>query len=52
MPKWTVETRATVRRVYEVEAPDEKSAIAATVDLVSDHEEDENEETMSVTPVQ
>lgn len=46
MPKWIVETRATVRRTYYVEADNEKDAIAKSVSASPEIDEDENEETM------
>lgn len=47
---WKVETQATVRRQYEVFAESEKEAEAISVDSSPDHEEDMQEETMSVVP--
>lgn len=48
-PKWwIVETRATVARTYWVEAESEKEAIAKSTYLSPDHEEDVDEETLSV----
>jgi len=49
--KWLVETRVTQRRQYFVEAENEKEAEAKSCDASSFHEEDENEETMSITEV-
>jgi hypothetical protein len=51
MKRWEVRTRATVIRFYYVDADDEKSAEAASCDTTSDHEEDENEETMTITEI-
>lgn len=49
--KWLVETRVTQRRQYFVEAENEKEAETKSCDASSFHEEDENEETMSITEV-
>lgn len=51
MPRFLVETTATVRRHYEVTAADEKAAIAATSDMTPTFEEDDNEETQAVSPI-
>lgn len=51
MPKFLVETIATVRRHYEVEAADVKEAEAKTSDMTPTFEEDENEETMAVSAI-
>jgi len=51
MKKWLVETRAIVRRQYFVDAEDEKSAEAASCDTTCDHEEDDDEETMTITEI-
>lgn len=48
MPKWIVRTRATVDKIYYVEANNEKEAEAKSCDMQPDHEEDVNEETMSI----
>lgn len=48
MMKYRVETRATVRRVYIVVAKDEKDAEQKSCNIRCDHEEDENEETISI----
>ena len=48
--KWTVETLATFRRIYTVEAENEKDAIAKSCDASFDHEEDVTEETTSALP--
>ena len=50
MKTWEVETRATVRRVRIVTAEDEKAAIAASVDVEIEYEEDLDEETIDVRP--
>ncbi len=50
MATWIVETRVTRICRYRVEADDEKGAEAATVDAEPEHEEDENEETLSIVP--
>lgn len=47
---WRVETQATVRRFYDVYAEDQKSAEAATIGAQPDHEEDIQEESMSIVP--
>lgn len=52
MKRWRVETRATVRRVYFVDADDPKGAEAASVDASCEVSEDENEETMSIEKVE
>ena len=44
-----VETRATVRRTYEVQAANSREAISASVEAAPSHEVDEFEETTSVT---
>ena len=49
MPDYTVETRATVRRVYEVTADNEKDAIAKSTEAAAVEETDIEEETISVT---
>lgn len=51
MPKWKVETQATVLRIYEVEAANQKEAEAAACDSAFVHEEDVTEETMSITAI-
>lgn len=51
MKKWLVETRAVVHRQYFVDAEDEKSAEAASCDTTCDHEEDDDEETMTITEI-
>lgn len=48
--KFIVETLATVRRQYEVEAWDVKDAIEVSTNQSPTAEEDENEETVSVRP--
>lgn len=47
--RWRVETRATVRRIYFVDAVDPKEAEAESVDASCEISEDENEETISIT---
>ena len=47
--KWRVETQATVKRVYEVEADDMKDAEAKSVDADMLETEDIWEETHSIT---
>lgn len=49
--RWCVETRTTVLRTYFVDAINEKDAEAASCDATPDLDEDENEETMSITEV-
>lgn len=49
MKVWIVETRVTSRRVYHVQADDEKEAIFASTLLPPEVDEDEFEETISVT---
>ena len=49
MKKWMIETRTTVRRSYIVTAENEKEAEMLALGVPMDHEEDENEETMSIT---
>jgi hypothetical protein len=51
MKHWQVETRAIVRRYYYVDAEDEKSAEAASCDTTCDHEEDTDEETLTITEI-
>ncbi len=51
MPRWKVITRATTFRTRYVEAPNEKEAEAASIGAEIEHEEDENEETMSIVEV-
>lgn len=51
MKRWEVQTRAIVTRYYYVDAEDEKAAEAASCDTTSDHEEDQNEETMKITEI-
>lgn len=48
MKDWIVETRVTSRRVYLVQAEDEKEAIFFSTHMPPDSDEDEYEETMSV----
>ncbi len=48
MPKYRVETRATVRRVRWVRAKNPKDAETKSVDVPPEIEEDENEETMAI----
>lgn len=48
MPKWIVETRVSARRVYYVEAANEKEAEAKSCDMQPDLDEDIYEETMSI----
>lgn len=47
---WIVRTRATVERIYEVEADNEKSALKASVNQRADFEECIQEETLSIAP--
>lgn len=51
MPRYIVVTTATVDRTYEVEAPDEKAAIEASVTATPTDEVDVQEETLSVSLV-
>lgn len=51
MSHWRVETRVTVKRVYFVSALNEKEAEGNSIFTAPSHEEDENEETMSVIEV-
>lgn len=48
MKDWIVETRAVSRRVYLVQAEDEKEAIFFSTHNPPESDEDEYEETMSV----
>jgi hypothetical protein len=48
MKDWIVETRAVSRRVYLVQAEDEKEAIFTSTHVPPESDEDEYEETMSV----
>jgi hypothetical protein len=52
MKKWTIETRVTLTRYYRVEAENEKDAEAASVGAEPEHEEEMNEETLSIVPYQ
>jgi hypothetical protein len=47
--KYRVTTRAELRRTYEVEAENEKAAIAATTFVTPDDEEEIEEETLTVS---
>lgn len=47
---WRIETRATVRRIYLVKAENERDAEAASVNAEPEHEEKENEETLTIGP--
>lgn len=49
MTRYLVQTRCTVIRHRYVEADNEKEAEVKSCDAPIDHEEDENEETLSVT---
>lgn len=49
MKRYMVETRATVRRFYFVDAASEKDAIAKSCNIGATSEEDQDEETLSVT---
>lgn len=49
MPIYLVETEATVRRFYRVEASDKKAAEEATLDMSPTDEEDVTEVSMSIT---
>lgn len=51
MTRYLVMTRGTVIRHRYVEADNEKEAEAKSVDAAIEHEEDENEETLSITAV-
>jgi hypothetical protein len=51
MKKWLVTVQVTVERVYEVEAPDEKAAMDASVDAIPTSETDIDSETRSVVEV-
>lgn len=51
MPMWTVTTRATVERVYEVEAADAKAARDASVNSSPVSETDLDEETIEILSV-
>lgn len=48
MKDWIVETRVVSRRVYLVQAEDEKEAIFFSTHIPPESDEDEFEETMSV----
>lgn len=50
MPRYRVETRATVTRHRYVEADNEKEAKAKSCEAPIAYEEDENEETMAILP--
>lgn len=52
MKIWLVETRATVIRHRRVKAIDQKSAEEASISARIVHEEDENEETLSIVEVE
>lgn len=47
---YIVETRATTTRIYYVAADNEKAAEAKACNMAPAHEEDTNEETISITP--
>jgi hypothetical protein len=49
--RWRVETRATIARIYFVTAPHERAAAAASIDAQPEHEEELDEETMSIVEV-
>ncbi len=49
MSRWQVVTRATVERIYYVDARDEKAAEAITTEMTSQIETDIDEETLSIT---
>lgn len=51
MKRWMVETRVVVNRTYFVDAEDEKGAEAASCNATPDLDEEENEETMSISEV-
>lgn len=51
MKRWEVRTRVTLMRYYYVDAEDIKSAETASCEALSDHEEEENEETMEITEI-
>lgn len=46
--EWRVETKATVRRVYFVQADNDHDARAAIGSVLPELEEDENEETIDL----
>lgn len=48
--RYAVITRATVTRTRYVEASDIKEAEEKSIEAEIEHEEDENEETMSIIP--
>lgn len=49
--KWRIERRATVWRYYEVIADSEEEAKEKSSDIEPSHEEDDDEETISITEV-
>jgi hypothetical protein len=49
--RYLVETRGTVRRQYFVDAENPKAAEEASLIALFDHEEDEDEQTMSITEI-
>ncbi len=49
MSRWQVVTRATVERIYYVDAREEKAAEAVTTDAIPQIETDIDEETLSIT---
>lgn len=51
MKRWMVETRVIVNRTYFVDAEDQKGAEEASCNADPDLDEEENEETMSITEV-
>lgn len=51
MKKWRVETKVTVRRVYFVEADNDHGAKVEIGSVPPDTEEDETEDTVSITEV-
>lgn len=51
LKRWCVETRATVKRTYFVDAEDEIGAKTVSREIPPDLDEDEDEETVSITEV-
>lgn len=51
LKRWCVETRASVKRTYFVDAADKIGAKDASRGMAPDLDEDENEETISITEV-
>jgi hypothetical protein len=52
MKKWIVETRVTLTRQYRVEAENQKEAEQESIGAEPEHEEEVNEETLSIIEVE